>query len=160
MKRVYGGRRMEANKKNNKYLVQIAKIWEDAFGDYGDDYYPKKIRDLVDFFIKKKYTFYILLKNDEVVASSMIDTINDTFGLTNICAKYKRNGDGTRLLNFIKLYHNEISLEVWNSDDIDDVLSFYIKNGFSLTNNISNKEDFGSHVSSYVNNVKILMWRK
>lgn len=160
MKREYQIKRIRAGRDTYKVLLSIAKIWDKSFGDQGD-YYPKTIRELIDFFISRKYSFFVLYRNDVIVASCMEDMFNGSYGITNVCVLEKLKGYGSMLLKYIKCYHDSIDLEVWEWEGYDDpVYKFYLKNGFKVVNDTNDKDKYGEHVNEDVIRVIHMRWTK
>lgn len=92
---------------------------------------------------------YLMYRNEILVAVCFDECLEDRFAITNLAVRAKNKGYGTMLLDYIKTYHDEILLEVWNEPELID---FYSKQGFKVI------KKYGEERPSHHNEQAIDVW--
>lgn len=75
------------------------------------------------------HTVYLMYRNEILVAVCFDEVLEERFAITNLVVRTTGKGYGSMLLDYIKTYHDEILLEVWNEPEL---LDFYAKQGFKV----------------------------
>jgi len=118
--------------REEKDIDAIMNVWHHASSlahpFLNDDFVVKSKKDLIEVYIPNTIT-WIDIENNTIIG--FISMLENEIGGLFVLPNYHNNGIGTRLVNYVKVFHKELIVDVFENNVIGR--AFYEKYGFTQT---------------------------